>query len=430
MLVVVGTPALRDYIGQLLAALDLGGVSVVTFDSWARKARRRCFPWLDPPIEESTPAEVSRLKTAPEIQKLLEKRARELRMRGRGKPQDALALWAEVLTNRRDLEEALADSDRLSPQGLERAWRYCSDRCPAVVEWTKDEGYEDSEGSDIRGADGVLEQSDERATIDLEDEALLLRVYQIVCGPIPSRRRKAMRYEHLFVDEAQDLAPIDIAVLSGIVTGGNSITLAGDTAQRLHIDTGFRNWSEVLDGLDLEHVTVEPLRIAYRSTREVLPVARAVLGPLADDEPPVAHRSGSPVEHHHFQNAGAAAAFLGEALRPLFVREPNATVAVLARYAEQADLMYKALQMAEVPHLTRVEDFQFTFRPGVEVTEIAQVKGLEYDYVVLIDVNATSYPDKDEARYQLHIGCTRAAHQLWIISSGKPSPLLPPELIG
>jgi DNA helicase-2/ATP-dependent DNA helicase PcrA len=101
----------------------------------------------------------------------------------------------------------------------------------------------------------------------------------------------------------------------------------------------------------------------------------------------------------------------------------------LARYPEQAEAYHDALRVAEVPNLRIVRSFDFAFRPGVEITEIRQVKGLEYDYVVLVDVNASTYPDQDEARYQLHIGATRAAHQLWIITSGTPSPLIPKRLL-
>jgi DNA helicase-2/ATP-dependent DNA helicase PcrA len=57
------------------------------------------------------------------------------------------------------------------------------------------------------------------------------------------------------------------------------------------------------------------------------------------------------------------------------------------------------------------------------------VKGLEFDYVVLVEVSDASYPSEDEARHLLHIGATRAAHQLWIVVSGKPSPLLPEDLL-
>ncbi|HHH28186.1 MAG TPA: DNA helicase UvrD [Polyangiaceae bacterium] len=427
MLVVVGTPALRDYIGVLLDALGMGRVGVVTFDGWARKMRRRMFPWTAKMVEEdNTPTEVSRYKTDPRLLPLMERAAEKLRKERRVRPRDAVWLWAEVLTSKAAVLEAFAGDDtRLSKAQLERALSWCADRCPAVVEWQTDL---DEGGEEMKGADGLLEQDDERATLDVEDEALLLRAYQLLVGPLRSGRNKALSYEHMFVDEAQDLAPVDLCVLADVVSEGKSITLAGDLAQRLQVDTGFSSWSEVLNALDLEHRSVEPLQIAYRSTKEVLRFATDVLGPLATEEP-IAPRSGAPVEHHAFPSQGAAAAFIGEALRPLLQREPRATVCVLARYAEQAEAYYRALRMAEVPHLRHVQHYDFSFKPGVELTDVRQVKGLEYDYVVLVDVNASSYPDDDEARYQLHIGATRAAHQLWVISTSTPSPLIPAWLL-
>jgi len=430
MLVVVGTPALREYISQLLEALGLRGVRTVTFSEWASRVRSRVYPWLKVPVEEHTPVEVARLKTHPKVHQLLEQRAKALRAKGQRSARDALWLWADVLTSRDALEAAMAGDERqgLTPLGFERAWRYCSERCPAVVDFHPDEQEEPTEP--MVGADGIVEQEDERAALDPEDDALLLRAYQLVCGALPSRKRRtAMSYEHLFVDEAQDLSALELAVLTDVVSETKSITLAGDTAQRINVDTGFQDWDEVLEGVGLEGVEIEPLRIAYRSTQQVMKVAREVLGPLADDEVPEAPRSGAPVEVHAFPNTGAAAAFLGDALRPLFIREPRATVAVLARFPEQADSYYSALKMAEVPHVRRVSHYDFAFKPGVDVTDIRQVKGLEYDYVVLVDVNASTYPEKDVARYQLHIGATRAAHQLWILATGIPSPLIPEWLL-
>ena len=66
----------------------------------------------------------------------------------------------------------------------------------------------------------------------------------------------------------------------------------------------------------------------------------------------------------------------------------------------------------------------FAFAPGVDVTDVGQVKGLEFDYVILLDVNASSYPDTVESRHLLHIGATRATHQLWLVSTGRTSPLV------
>ena len=109
-------------------------------------------------------------------------------------------------------------------------------------------------------------------------------------------------------------------------------------------------------------------------------------------------------------------------------REPTASCAVIARHPEQADAYFDGLRRAEVPALRRVRRDEFNFQPGVDVTDVAQVKGLEFDYVVMVDVNAASYPDQRWARHLLHIGVTRAAHQLWLVSTGEPSELIPAAL--
>jgi DNA helicase-2/ATP-dependent DNA helicase PcrA len=70
----------------------------------------------------------------------------------------------------------------------------------------------------------------------------------------------------------------------------------------------------------------------------------------------------------------------------------------------------------------------FAFAPGVEVTDVRQVKGLEFDYVVLVDTNASTFGTDDESRHLFHIAATRAAHQLWLLVTGPPSPLVPSSI--
>src|SRR5206468_846811 len=86
---------------------------------------------------------------------------------------------------------------------------------------------------DIRGDVGIDGQrtEGEAPAIDLQDLAMLVRIQQILRGP-------KERVAHLFVDEAQDLSPIELAALigeTGGTAGDRSITLAGDTAQRLFL---------------------------------------------------------------------------------------------------------------------------------------------------------------------------------------------------
>jgi DNA helicase-2/ATP-dependent DNA helicase PcrA len=157
-------------------------------------------------------------------------------------------------------------------------------------------------------------------------------------------------------------------------------------------------------------------------------LAREVLGPeLAPDEA-LAARPGEPVELHEFSDIGEAVAFLSDALRNLMAREPTASCCVIARHPEQADAYFSGLARAEIPALRRVKRDEFSFQPGIDVTDVTQVKGLEFDYVVMIEVNAQSYPAVNWARHLLHIGVTRAAHQLWLVSTTEPSPLIPAAL--
>jgi DNA helicase-2/ATP-dependent DNA helicase PcrA len=491
MVVVTQGTALAAYIGQVLPALGVQGVRVLTFQEWAERELQRAIPWLHATITDEAVPAVTRVKSHPALLHELERRAGAPKAK-RGKSA-VVELWADLLTDRELLFTLMRDDPelRVSEADIDEAHRILVTRVGAIVSrdprelppeekkpsraksraterarreelddiraWTslgQDEGAkkktvdddlpehvrrveaerdEVDDDENVRGEIGIDGQrtEDDLPILDVDDLAILLRANQLL-------RKPETPLCHLFVDEAQDLSPMKLAALIGRTApighkgkSGqvSSITLAGDTAQRLFLDNGFGDWRAVLGHLGLAHVAVEPLRIAYRSTREILALARHAMGTLPIDVPAEAKRSGAPVEAFRFSAAGAAVGFLAEALRDLLLREPRATVALLARYADQADRYFEGLRRAEVASLRRVRAQDFTFRPGIDVTDVRQVKGLEFDYVVLLDVNATSYGSDDESRHLFHIAATRAAHQLWLIVTGRPSSLIPRECL-
>jgi DNA helicase-2/ATP-dependent DNA helicase PcrA len=360
---------------------------------------------------------------------------------------DVVGAWSELLSDPDALTSVVQEGapGEFSSSELGRVLRYCSAQCSAVVDWAEEaeeraaepprrsqrgrRQQPDASTPPAQGVDG--RDVDDLPALDPEDVTLLLRLHQKLRGPLLRGRKgkEALVYEHVFIDEAQDLSPLELAVVLGTVSGGRSVTLAGDVSQRLLMDNGFTDWGHVLDQLGLAHVAVEPLRLSYRSTQEIIDFARAVLGPLADEEECMATRHGAPVELFSFAHNGEAAGFLAEALRALLQREPLASVAVIARYPEQADIYFDGLVKGEVPNLRRIADQDFPFKPGVDVTDSRQVKGLEFDYVVLVEVSDAAYPPNAEASHLLHIAATRAAHQLWVMTTGRPSPLLPDSLL-
>lgn len=290
---------------------------------------------------------------------------------------------------------------------------------------------DDEEDDRSVGVDGrEVDEDAPQGRLDPHDDALLLKIAQLKYGGLPiAGSQKSVSYEHIVVDEAQDLSPTDIAVLRGALTKRECMTLAGDTAQKLVFDNGFDTWDKMLADVGISGVKIDQLKVSYRSTRPVVEFSRHVLGPLADPDPPQVKRDGAPVEQFHFGSTGEAVAFLGAQLRGLVLRERRANVAVISRFKAQSDMYYEGLRKSEVPAVRRVHGKDFSFAPGIDIVDVAQIKGLEYDYVVLVEVNDNTYPDRKEARHLLHIAATRAVHQLWVVSTGRPSPLLPPATL-
>jgi DNA helicase II / ATP-dependent DNA helicase PcrA len=470
MLVIVYERALATYVSHVLPELEVPGVRVQTFASWAEQVRKATLPGLLCATTDSTPAAVVRAKSHGAMLAILADRGRALAAwcrqtlaaalgdregadtvlaawdetqgpvdgrvsalarwsraaplsqilraqleacgpRLRARTRDVVGEWAALLTDRQALGQGFAQHapGLFSASQLDGICRYCADR------------------ERLRTGTVDVGEGEEPYALDVEDQALLLRMHQLQRGPLQGPRGP-LAYHHLMVDEVQDFGPVELAVLLDCTSARRSITLAGDGNQAIASEHGFDNWTSMLAHLELPHECVEPLRISYRSTRQIMDAALAVLGPLRGEDRPEAPRGGAEVEAFHFPSPGEACELLARALRDLAAREPSASVALIARHSEQARVYFEALAAAEVPGLRCVADQDFSFRPGIDVTDVRQTKGLEFDIVILLEVNAQSYPEHDLARRFLHVAMTRAAHQLWVTYTGAPSPLLPPPL--
>ncbi|HVR60736.1 MAG TPA: 3'-5' exonuclease [Polyangia bacterium] len=474
MLVVVYQRALASYVSRVLPSLDVDGVPVQTFAEWADDIRKLALPLLQAPLTDDTPPLVMRAKSHGAMLRILADRqeAMLIGLRARlsaemeGKPgRDAvLAFWDGKRGPADTRVTALAvwirdaaDVDPAMRNAVENAGRALRAISRDVIgEWTGlltdrralgegfgrhapgllTEGQLDDihrwcvERERLRHAPKDGDDAGEVYGLDPEDDALLLRVYQLQRGPLPGPKGTPLGYEHLMIDEVQDFSPVELAVLLDTTTRQRSVTLAGDTAQAIAPEHGFTNWQTLLDDLGIPHERIEPLRVSYRSTREIVDCAEHVLGPLQGDVRPVAPRAGAPVEAFGFASAGEASEFLSHALKELIRNEPSASVALVARHTEQARLYYEGLARAEVPSLRLVANQDFSFTPGIDVTDVRQTKGLEFDIVILLEAGDASYPVADDARRLLHVAMTRAAHQLWVTYTGRASPLLPDNLRG
>lgn len=489
MLLVVPSQALVRYVGGVLPSLGVSGVPVMTYTSWARSTRLKLLP--DSPVKynDDPPEVVSRVKKHPRLLIILQQlvamqvrtvgaelgalpgatadigaewerlgaRALVPRLHGmlswarkadhldpslrlgleslvrrwRKRADDVVTDWAELMTDPRALAAGFDGATDVSPRDIDQVVRWVKRQIAAPQK-----PIVDDDGVPFQTSDGAPlgpEEGDPAGRVDDEDDPLFIRLVQLKRGGLFAPDGDEIKYSHIAIDEAQDRSAIEVKVLVESVSSPDnrpehrSVTIAGDTAQRLVFDNNFSGWADLLQQTG-QPAIVRPLRLSYRSTAEVMLLAREVLGPeLAPDEP-IAARPGEPVELHEFGDIGEAVAFLSDALRNLMAREPTASCCIIARHPEQADTYFHGLARAEIPGLRRVRRDEFSFQAGVDVTDVTQVKGLEFDYVVMIECNASSYPDVHWARHLMHIGVTRAAHQLWLVSTAEPSKLIPAAL--
>jgi DNA helicase II / ATP-dependent DNA helicase PcrA len=479
MFVVVPNEALVHYVGRVLPSLGVEGVPVSTFARFATRLVAQYFPRLPMKVSEETPPVVARAKSHPAMLRAIAAIAARIaeqsdaRMRagaekwpavdqtlgawqasareGAGAPDTRVAVFSAWLAGKRQLPgvapssglpqvtrsalESLANELRRQSRAVLGVWdelltsREMLDRTFAGKRGFVPAQLEQVHAWCVRQSRvrAEPERDGEEPSLDAEDAALLLRCWQELRGPLVDGDGHPVRLAHVFVDEVQDASPIELRVLLELTGKERCITLAGDVAQRMlddGDDRGEFDWNALLDGLGVAHTTLEPLKVSYRSTAEITHFARSILGSLSHDEVPETTRRGPPVELFAFASAGEAAAWLAEALKQLARDEPGANVALVARFPQQADLYFEGLSRAEVPNVRRVSKQDFAWEPGVDVTDVRQTKGLEFDEVVLLETTAASYPASPTARHALYVAATRASHQLWCVATQEPSPLV------
>src|SRR5438445_2735701 len=209
-------------------------------------------------------------------------------------------------------------------------------------------------------------------------------------------------FGHVIVDEAQDLSPLQLRMVSRRALDA-SLTILGDVAQA----TGpvvYRRWQELVPHLPEDVVvTIEELRHAYRVPAEIMELALPLLARSAPDvEPPLAYRQG------------------GESPRLVHVDADDLRAAVMREAATLAELDGLLAVIAPrslaggTPHADAFDE------ASVPVLTPRQAKGLEFDHVVVVEPAATA-EDGEQRLRDLYAALTRPTKTLVVVHA-RPLP--------
>ncbi|MDP9148867.1 MAG: ATP-binding domain-containing protein, partial [Myxococcota bacterium] len=436
--VVVPTEGLARLVQPLLRRLGVD-VEAVTYERWARTEARRAFRDLPRQESELTPAAVQRVKRDGALRSALALLAR--RPPGRVDDDvDARPSRSRALARRGDLQhlfgdrtllEALArESGSITPRAIDEVL----DHTRLQFALTAERDHADVvDRQRLIAVDGRrLDEGTSTANagaVDAEDYAVLFELDRLRAELLQRAPATPRSHDVLVIDEAQELAPLELALLGRGLAKDGTLVVAGDIDQQTDVTTRFGGWAAAMTELGRPDYATVHLDVSYRCPPAVTSLARSVLAGDAPSGPRVdAPRDHAPEESdarpslRQFPSEQQLGERLAREIASLRRRDPRASVAVICRSPLTARRIAAILQAHAPTRL--VFDGHFLPRGPAQVTTVDEVKGLEFDFVVVPDATASDYPDAPAARRALYVAVTRARHQVFLAHVGPRSPLV------
>ena len=285
----------------------------------------------------------------------------------------------------------------------------------------------------LRQAEEALEILQGSANMEFEDtDSEILAAYDIVDAESLARRNRAdvdltvaeraaadrtWAFGHVIVDEAQELSPMAWRMVMRR-SPNRWMTVVGDIAQTSN-PAGVDSWGEALSPYVEDRWQLCELTVNYRTPATITEVADNLLRSINTDiTPPRPVRAGDrPVGWHDvdFNRRDALIATLREILDSTERGRSTAIVGTAERCAQIGDLS----------HVLDGTTFSSEDAALIHLEDVRQVKGLEYDHVVVVAPDEIM-SGSIQGMQDLYVALTRATQQLHVVYDGDvPAELTP-----
>lgn len=249
---------------------------------------------------------------------------------------------------------------------------------------------------------------------DFLGAALLLKNF--IDGP-------AVTYSHIIVDEAQDLSPLAFFSIASLQSPNRrSMTILGDACQKC--DDNIFSWEFHKAILGGQEVMAYTLRRSYRATDEIVifcnQVLRSILSANDFEEYsalPIG-RLGTPPVVLSIDDMS-----VDSAVEKLLCEADVKIVAVICRSQQECEDVDRELGRFK-PIIIGGErtDYEST---GVVIASVENVRGLEFDAVVIPDASNYKYSRKDVLTF--YVAASRAMHRLTVLYKRELPRFIPKE---
>ena len=260
--------------------------------------------------------------------------------------------------------------------------------------------------------------------IDYDDFAVLLYNQKEKIGA-------NYKFDEVMIDEGQDLQQIQLQLLRYIAKKG--FVVAADKGQKIY-KTSF-TWKDI--GINILGGRTKVLQNSFRSTKQIIQMAHSLQlhDSIINDEEYVApilpEYEGPVPDVYECSSKEVQDTAIVSTIQKLLSENPDKTIGVLSRGWRSVNRLYYAFQAKGIPHEFIKKDKGNAHSPGVKLTTFHSAKGLEFDYVIIMDL-VDDHEDRDlqEEEYMeverrlLYVSITRAKTYLQLYYYDQPSTLL------
>jgi len=434
--VIVATEGLKRLCISMLRKLGTGDTKVHTYDEWITIQARRVFTKIPRRISQDASPAVFRVKRHPAVRKILPAvagRTHKSRNRDEKPPpvttsrDDALHLWGDQKLLQKMVDET---GGELNQSMIKEVISHTRIQFSSTTE----ESHAHADPERLKAIDGrPLDYGTpmhDAGTNDVEDYTVLFEINRMRTGSDRTQKGKLEKYHHIVIDEAQEFAPLELAVIGRSLAPDGSLTAAGDERQQIDPTAYFSGWKNTVKDLGMDSHNRVTLEQSYRCPAQIDEFARALIRVGGSETESSGLNTGSKTPSIRFSRFGNACHLLfhlSETLHYLIENDSNATAAVICAKETETVRMHSLLRRGIDTRLAL--DGEFDFEPGISVTSVREVKGLEFDYVIIPDASALRFPDSAESRRALYVAATRTMHHLWLSCVGTWSPVIPGHYI-
>ena len=259
--------------------------------------------------------------------------------------------------------------------------------------------------------------------VTFEDLAPIIYIHYKIFG---SKIKKNLR--HVIIDEAQDYGEFQFSVLKTILKS-NSMTVLGDIAQGIHSYRGIENWKNFIDiEFPEEDVIYTTLSKTYRTTKEIMYKANNVIDKLPDFEKQFIIKGEPVIEGKNSMNIkklSTESEIIKECIKRIdeYTDLGFKSIAIIGKDIDECKSIKKQIVKYN-KNVKLIQSKDSEYHAGISIVPSYLAKGLEFDSVILFNVNNEKYKNNVLDIKLLYVAITRAMSKLDIFFTGKMAEIL------